>query len=371
MSAASFAGEVRLRPGRPLPTVHNTRPDIAGALTRGRKAADLPAVLAGVFSMCSHAHRLTASHAVAAARGEPLDTSTADHQALQASTAREHLLRIAHDWPRQLDGISIGMATADLRGCPLWRESLPVAARLDALPQWLETQWLAMPVQDWLARHDEDPQRWAIQWSETQRESSPIAALLCRHRADAIDAHAPAAPLVLPLQTVSAHDTMTALAERIAAQPRFCAEPDWNGRPAETGPWTRSLDANAPLPDNAWMRLIARLVDLLRLAGPAGSARLAQGALQLAPQTAIAWTEMARGLLVHHVRLDGERVTDCRVLAPTEWNFHPRGVLARSLVPLRGPRALAQARCLAAAFDPCVEFRLETIEMHEGSPCTS
>jgi hypothetical protein len=361
----SFAGEVRLRPGRPLPTVHSTRPDVAHALTRGRKAADLPAMLAGVFSMCSHAHRLTAQHAVAAARGEPVQASASDRQALRASTAREHLLRIAHDWPRQLDGISIGMATADLRGCPLWRESLPVAARLEALPDWLATQWLAMPIDDWLARHDEDPQRWAIEWSEVQRSASPVAALLWRHRSDAIDAHAPAAALEL---LASPADTMTRLAERIAAQPRFCAEPDWNGRPAETGPWTRSQDARAPLPDNAWMRLIARLVDLLRLAGPAGSARLAQGALPQGAQSAVAWTEMARGLLVHRVVLDGERVSDCRVLAPTEWNFHPRGVLAQALVPLRGPRALAQARCLAAAFDPCVEFRIETVE---ESTCTS
>jgi len=359
MSGVSLAGAVRLRPGGPLPTVHSTRPD-AAALLRGRKADELPALLAALFTLCAQAHRLTAQHAVAAARGEGPDAPLAERQALQAATAREHLLRIAHDWPRQLDGITLCMVTADLRGCPLWHAARPLAERLAALPAWLHTHWLGMPVQAWLDRHAADP-RWAVAWCEAQRHGSPVAALLWRHRADAIDAEAPARPLAL-LDAPAA--TLPLLALRMAERPRFCAEPDWHGQPAETGPWTRALDAATPVPDNAWMRLIARLADLLRLAQPAGSCRLARGALALGQHAAIAWTEMARGLLVHRVQLDasGERVADCRVLAPTEWNFHPRGTLAQALVPLRGPRALPRARCLAAAFDPCVEFRIESLD---------
>lgn len=369
MSLVSFAGDVRLRPGRPLPTVHSTRPDLAAALTRGRKADDLPALLAGVFALCGHAHQLTARHAVAAARGEVFDVSLAERQTLQAATAREHLLRIAHDWPRQLDGIAIGMATAELRGCPLWRVSAPLAERLAALPAWLEREWLGMPVADWLGDVAGDPQR-AVAWCEAQRDTSPVAALLWRHRADALAAHAPARPLDL-LGAPAA--TMPLLAERIAERPRFCAEPDWHGGPAETGPWMRALEAGASVPDNAWMRLVARLADLLQLAQPTGTRRLAHGAIALGRHAAIAWTEMARGLLVHRVQLDatGERVADCRVLAPTEWNFHPRGTLARALVPLTGRRALAQARCLAAAFDPCVECRIETVETTREAACTN
>ena len=63
---------------------------------------------------------------------------------------------------------------------------------------------------------------------------------------------------------------------------------------------------------------------------------------------------MARGLLFHWVRLDhAGAVVDYRVLAPTEWNFHPAGTLARSLAAL-APNDGARARTLAAAFDPCV-----------------
>ena len=369
MSLASLAGEVHLRPGRPLPTVHSTRPDLAAALTRGRPAADLPALLAGVFTLCGHAHRSTARRAIAAVRGEPVDALLAERQALQAATAREHLLRIAHDWPRQLDGVAIGSATAELRGCPLWRETAPLAERLAALPAWLEREWLGEPVGAWLEHHAGDPQH-ALAWCEARRGTSAVAALLWRHRADAIAAQAPARPLDLLAAPAA---TMPLLAEHLAGRPRFCAEPDWHGDAAETGPWTRALGRCAPVPDNAWMRLIARLADLLQLAQPAGARRLAHGAIALGQHAAIAWTETARGLLVHRVQLDaaGERVADCRVLAPTDWNFHPRGTLARALVPLRGARALAQARCLAAAFDPCVECRIETVGATPEAACTS
>ncbi|TXC66644.1 hypothetical protein FSC37_14910 [Piscinibacter aquaticus] len=86
-------------------------------------------------------------------------------------------------------------------------------------------------------------------------------------------------------------------------------------------------------------------------------------ALPLGPGEAISWTEMARGLLVHWVQLEdgprGPRVADCRVLAPTEWNFHPHGVLAQTLATLRGDDRAEQAARAAVAFDPCVEFDVE------------
>jgi len=63
---------------------------------------------------------------------------------------------------------------------------------------------------------------------------------------------------------------------------------------------------------------------------------------------------MARGLLLHWVQLDGDgAVRDYRVLAPTEWNFHPDGALARAVAAL-APVDLDAARLLAAAYDPCV-----------------
>lgn len=75
---------------------------------------------------------------------------------------------------------------------------------------------------------------------------------------------------------------------------------------------------------------------------------------------AIAWCEMARGLLLHWLQLDGEgAVAQYRVRAPTEWNFHPQGALALALAAC-APQDVVAAQTLAAAFAPCVECSVVT-----------
>lgn len=355
----NLAGRIRLRPGMALPTIVSTRPLLAARIARGRPAGELPAVLGALFSMCAHAQRGTARRAVAAAAGEPARSSSAERAALQAATAREQALRIAQDWHRLLPGAPAAAPTAALRGCPLWDAALAPAEQVRALPAWLSRHWLGEPVAAWLAAHAADPAAWAERWC-TRVDTAP-ARLLRSQRQALQDIATPIRPLRLLDQPLA---TLPHLARRMAEETGFCAEPDWQGTPAETGPWTRSVDPAPPAPHNAWMRLIARLVDLLHLAVPAGCERLAEGALTLGRHESVAWTETARGLLVHWVRLEdapqGARVADCRVLAPTEWNFHPRGVLARTLASLTGDDRAAQAARAAAAFDPCVEFEVES-----------
>lgn len=357
MTLDGLAGRVRLQPGVSGAGITSSRPRLAAQLARGRRADELPALLGSLFSLCSHAQRATARRAVAAALGREAVCDADEHRALRAATAREQVLRIALDWPRLLPGPRVVDPAALLQDCPLLRPELDETQRLAALPGWLAERWLARPVADWLQRHEADPHTWAHRWCE-DTDVAP-ARLLRAHAAPLQHLLTPSRPLHLLAQPLA---TLPRLARRIAEEPDFCAAPDWLGEPAETGPWTRIKDG-APRPlHNAWMRLIARLVDLLRLAAPDGDERLAAGALPLPGGEAIAWTEMARGLLVHWVRLedrpDGPRVADCRVLAPTDWNFHSRGVLARTLASLCGDDRFEQAARAAVAFDPCVEFEL-------------
>jgi hypothetical protein len=364
MNGAPLAGRVLLRPGRPLPTVHNDRPLLAPRLAPGRRAEELPDLLGALFTLCSHAQRATARRAVAAAQGAAAVSSPAQRQALRAATAREQVLRIVHDWPRLLPGAGVGVGIGEptllLRSCPLFRDDLSVEQRLAELPGWLAHCWLGLPVERWLQQFAAEPEQWPLRWCRTV--DTPPAHLL-RVQAEALWRLAtPARPLRLLAQPLG---SMPRLARRLAGEPGFCADPDWLGEPAETGPWTRINDP-VPLPlHNAWMRLIARLVDVLRLAAPDGVHWLAEGALPLALGEGIAWTETARGLLVHRVVLDDDaRVRSAQVLAPTEWNFHPRGVLAQALVALLGADGAAQAVRAAVAFDPCVEFTIEPEPAH-------
>ena len=94
MTAVLSPGHLRLTPGVPLPPVQGGRPDLAARLARGRRAADLPALLGALYTLCSHAHRSTARRAVAAAFGQPARCSIDERQALRAATARDQVLRL-------------------------------------------------------------------------------------------------------------------------------------------------------------------------------------------------------------------------------------------------------------------------------------
>jgi hypothetical protein len=154
---------------------------------------------------------------------------------------------------------------------------------------------------------------------------------------------------------------LQAVAAALRGDPDFAERPLWRGAAAETGPWTRKvLGPEPPAADTAWLRLGARLADLAAIAC---GQPLACDALALGPGEGIACTEMSRGLLMHWVRLeegarsaDTARVAVFRVLAPTEWNFHPQGALGRALAERR--LDAEGARLAALALDPCIAFRV-------------
>lgn len=368
MTPETLAGRVQLRPGvAPPATIRSSRPDLLSRLAPGRRADEMPGLLGAVFTLCAAAHRLTASAALRAARGEPTGDPSTTAQTLRLTTAREQILRISHDWPRLLreDGREDEGALL-LRTCPLWRDDLAPADRLDALPGWIAHKWLGHAPADWLQRHDADPIRWAERWVEqTERFGTPGALVHLLHRVGPL-----ARALATPGTTLQpAGIDWVTLGRAMADEPMFCARPHWHGRAADSGPWSRRADTDAgtaPLHNSVWQRLIARLVEVLRLSLPphvAGAHRLDHGALDLGGGAGLAWCEMARGLLVHRVQLDadGQRVQAWQVLAPTEWNFHPAGTLAHALATLREDdlgRRDAAARLLAVAFDPCVEFEV-------------
>jgi hypothetical protein len=157
------------------------------------------------------------------------------------------------------------------------------------------------------------------------------------------------------------------LADCLGRQPGFTRQPLWRGQCAETGPWTRLHQSTPEVIDTPWLRLGSRLAELVRLAladeaGRSGASWLVMGSIATARHEGLAWVEMARGLLVHHVQLDGAgndpRVLSCRVLAPTEWNFHPHGSVAKALE--RMPAATTssvyrEVNLLISAYDPCVK----------------
>jgi Ni,Fe-hydrogenase I large subunit len=105
--------------------------------------------------------------------------------------------------------------------------------------------------------------------------------------------------------------------------------------------------------------MAARLIELGALLD--GAFVPPTGAVALAEGDAIAWVETARGLLLHRVTIAGDVVARYQIVAPTEWNFHPRGALATELVGLSAPDAATLRKrvdMLVQSLDPCVKYEV-------------
>ncbi|RAR62344.1 hypothetical protein C7401_10620 [Paraburkholderia unamae] len=354
---AALAGQYRVRPGRP-DSIAGGRPPLAAALLRGQPAASAASRLSALFALCGLAHRLCAELAVGAAGAsvehEREDDANAAHAAmLTRETLAVHLRCIWTDWPVRLAAAA-----------PHRPPDVGTAVEAAGAPEWVERHVLGKPARQWLAHWTDDPRGCLSAWS-ARAETFP-ARLLADCRAYADTTRASPRPLVIDEARLSE------LATAIAGSPAFAQAPLQHGLPAETGVWTRSDDPRALDYDTPWLRLGARVADVARLvAGSGGAGALRFGARTCAPGEAIGWCEMARGVLVHWVRLapddagfDDIRIEDYRVVAPTEWNFHRQGTLAQALSrldPAPDDGALAaRTGVWMGAFDPCIAYTVDT-----------
>jgi Ni,Fe-hydrogenase I large subunit len=154
----------------------------------------------------------------------------------------------------------------------------------------------------------------------------------------------------------------------LGADAGFSRAPHWLGKPVEGGPLARQ--AHHPLiaafvqryGNSIGARFLAQLVELATWLSPASTAMPAAQQLTVAPGVGLGLAETARGLLLHQAQVSDGRVQHYRIVAPTEWNFHPDGALTRGLIdrPVQdGAAARHAARLLVQALDPCVSCSIE------------
>ncbi|MDD5028198.1 MAG: nickel-dependent hydrogenase large subunit [Rhodoferax sp.] len=372
---AAIAGQYHLCPGQ-SPAIQGRRPVLQPGRLRQLLAGQRPEqairTLGSVFTLCAHAHQRSARQALAAAQSSLTGATSSTAPPVQASvlllleTARDHLRSITLDWPQRL-GLALNGAEqlAWLNGCPL-----PLVTPTPVTDQALAWQQLAQ-LNDWLAR------RVLLQASAdwlAQLQAPGALAAWCQAHASRLlparclaDGLQHAAPLTTSVPALHLLDPdpgvqgqrLLDLVQQMQRDPDFCQYPNWRGQCAENGPWTRLRHRAEAATLTLEYRISSRWLELIELsqATPTTShtpALLSSGVLVTGAGQALAWCEMARGLLLHwaHCNPDGS-VRDYQVIAPTEWNFHPQGRLAKALAAL-SPTDTAMAQRLAAAFDPCV-----------------
>ena len=342
--------------------IASTRPDFAQALLVGRRANDAETLLPRVFSICARAQAAAGAAAVAAARGAREHDARQREIAVLAEAALEYLWRLQIDLPGLLGLPQRPEALVRLRR-GLGRDGATTQgwrSFTDALQATVEADCVGA------GEHFDraDPATFA-HW-ETRSEA-PAARLLRALRAAPL---APGATALLPRLT---EPLLREIGDALACDPAFSQRPGYAGAPAECGARARLarhplLDALATSTSSAYQRILARLLELSAI--PERLTRLLDGealrpwvqGVTLAPGSGIAGVETARGLLVHAVTLAGDRIAGYRIVAPTEWNFHPQGALPADLAGApagNAPEAEQRAALAVQSLDPCVRYTVE------------
>lgn len=319
----------------------------SGPLRLGARVADaawdwVPARAPTAFALSSSERRDAAASVAAALRDF---AGLVRDNALQSDPA---------DWLAAVDSADALMAWAeDATTTPALLARMLIAEGLAACGANPVPRLSGMPI-EWLEQQLAGPDAAAFvaapHWQDGCRETSPLS-------------RAAAHPLVSALLA----EFGNGLLARLAA---LLVELGWAAsslRAAAADP-ADPADAASPFNDGQSGRLPPPKVErVMASAATAGASSVLgfdpSGTGSGGAGVGIGLSEAARGLLVHRVVLDDARVQHYQVVAPTEWNFHPEGVVAQGLAAIArsgvsGAELERLARLYITAVDPCVEYQL-------------
>ena len=324
--------------------VTSTRPLRAARVVTGRAPADVQRLVALLFPVCGRAQGIACARALDAALGiasEPERERARDVVALAEAIA-------SHIWQ-----MAIG-----------WRE----AARVPSRPELVRAARRAADrlAEALLGTTPNDP---PFAWGDAREISTELRALL-------EETLASEPPLFAAIRNAGREEFGSAsrvegtasldpiaIGASLATDERFADAPTLHGKPLDV-----SASAHGGAPVAPGRGLLARFThrrDVARADGERLEALVSGGAVTNRPTCAavegggVGLALTARGPLLHWARANREVVTDFRVLAPTDWTFHPSGVLREALLGVEaGPELWRDAGWLVLALDPCVPWSI-------------
>ncbi|MGZ4960211.1 MAG: Ni,Fe-hydrogenase I large subunit, partial [Methylomonas sp.] len=356
-------------------TIVSKRPAAATRVLLGKTPEQLLRAVPLMFSLCGNAQAYAALLACRAALDLPADpeADTARDLLVRVETLREHAWRILLDWPRLLgrepDSASVA---AMLKITARFKPDLfdpNVALYGSCEPIIISTQ----PLSDLFCELTA-----LLDGAIFQSNGQALLAISCETQLLGWLSGNTSTPARL-LDTLyqrawqaAGHNSVACLPEISNADwygqfqqtdlSAFCRAPHWQGNCHESTPFSRQLSHPliAELHNRYGNGLLARFAAVLMEV-----AAIMQG-LPQGDASASAWggdgfglaqVQAARGLLLHRLELREGRVCDYRIVAPTEWNFHPDGVAVQGLRRLMANDENSlreQAQWLIHAIDPCV-----------------
>jgi len=386
ISEGELAVEV-IRSGDALSAVKlssTRRTDVCRVL-EGRPVNDGLTLVPLLFSLCGRAQTVAAVSAAEHALALTPDVKTCRlrHWVVLAEQAQEYLWRLLIDLPAAMDEPSSPTEIATLReqiaiaskaiqrglGAQLPGQTLNqvggelIVTVADQLRRCLESQVFGVTLEEWRSMAS------APEFETWLSTGTTVVTRTLRHFASA----------GLPKQEAAmfsaavAGDTLVDVVEKLLAADDFASLPVWKQGHPESGalarqwesPLMRALAAAGC--ERRVLRNAARLIELaaapdqLRAVADLDTSAQVIGGGRLGSDVGYGWVETARGLLIHVLRLDRDRIATYRILAPTEWNFHPQGPLVNELMQYRiadDAEWERQARLAVLALDPCVGYKV-------------
>ena len=367
------------------PSIHiqSSRPLQVSRLMLGKTCTEVSEIIPLLYNVCATAQSRASLLAMQTATDQPLVSSMENARdfLVLMENAREYLIRIFRDWPTLFDeSIQFDLIPDIINLLPnaaknlfqgalgfTWHSELAInRAELDIelhrLDQLIEQHVFGLPAEKWLSL-DSTPA--LLSWAQQTDTLAARSILQIDRRNWSSIGQSP----VSALPRLNSRQLIEKLSD--SQSERFIATPSWSDQVRETSTFTRQQ--HHPLvrlfsetyANGLMTRWIARLVELASIPAQLRALfesldRPAQPVLHDHP--GLAEVETARGRLAHYVRLENQVISDYRILAPTEWNFHPQGLIQHALLDAlqRNPPAMEQAlRCVINVIDPCVGYRLE------------
>ncbi|UWU25716.1 hydrogenase assembly protein HupF (plasmid) [Rhizobium sp. CB3060] len=323
----------------------------------GRRPEEAPVLAGRVFSLCGYSQSVAARLAILNAAGlpMPIEEQLTTIAGLLAQRIFETLRALILHWPSSMSASLVACAGKYLRGALAASQAIigesrekkvnPGALAANARRLAAAAEGLGIAKDGGLSA-----------------DSSACAVIFQNIKDDRTFSGRRPDPL-------TAADDAEVVAHLCKDAP-YCALPHLADRVVETGAYARLCDTSRPGDPHLAQRFMARIRDvclcLKQLAclakGHNDPSELMAGGPVPGGAGGFGVVECGRGRLYHQAEIDANgKLCAYRILAPTEWNFHPAGPFVKTLLSSRIGAHEAAARSvsrLAALFDPCVEFRL-------------
>ena len=346
--------------------LHSSRPREITRVLQAKPLTQTLAMVPMIYSMCSVAQTVASLRAAESALGVEIKPEVvhARQLLLQAETARELGLRLAQYWLAD---------TAQVVKLMQWFTGVSQELRwaLDLNPQVsnpIEAQRISSELKAiLLPLVGMESELSRLLFGDASH--TPIGEQL-RHLQETFG-DIELALGVLPLEIQQRAD-LEWIKGRLASADavEFSAMPDADGICFETGVWVRNRESGLVVQGRAaglnelTLRFLAMVSELQAL--PARMRSIEPCATLPTRDSGMGVVDAARGVLIHRIVLDGDSVSNCRVtdyniVAPTEWNFHPRGTLVQMLegVRVNRERLHSLVEKLILLVDPCVAWEIE------------